>query len=292
MTSCIFERAIVVGASGSVGRLLAVKLRHNVHHLVRIDLVAGADQVVGDVLQMSPAVCDIFSQADLVVLALPHAVLERAIPIVSALLAPTSIIVETASVKASLGRAVEALAQGPAIMGINPMFGPSIGFDGEAVLLVQHREGAGPSERFVMAMEGWGARILAVSAAEHDSMVAVLQAACHAVVLGFGEALRLHGLTPKLLAAATPPARLLLLLLSRILTGSSGTYWEVQADNEYAARARAAVVAGIAHIDRLVLGADAAGFVAWLDALRVPLSNDLSRLAPQAAAMLASLDPV
>jgi prephenate dehydrogenase len=92
-----------------------------------------------------------------------------------------------------------------------------------------------------------GGLIAEVDADEHDVAAAATQALTHAAVLAFGLALDELGVAAEDLSAVAPPPHLTLLaLLSRIGAGGPETYWDVQASNPYAHRARTALAAGLA----------------------------------------------
>jgi prephenate dehydrogenase len=108
----------------------------------------------------------------------------------------------------------------------------------------------GPRGRALLhAIGRRGGRVAVVGADEHDRVAAVTQALTHATVLAFGLALDELGVAVEDLGAvATPPHLTLLALLARIATGGPETYWQVQAGNPHAHRARTALAAGFATV--------------------------------------------
>jgi prephenate dehydrogenase len=148
-------------------------------------------------------------------------------------------------VKTGIVAALVAHAQHLESVSLNPMFAPALGFDGRAVAAVVVRDG--PRARTLLDAVGRrGGRVAEVSADEHDRVAAVTQALTHAAVLAFGLALDELGVTVEDLGkVATPPHLTLLALLARIASGGPETYWDVQASNPHARRARAALGAGL-----------------------------------------------
>jgi prephenate dehydrogenase len=111
-----------------------------------------------------------------------------------------------------------------------------------------------------------------VGADQHDRVAAVTQALTHAAVLAYGLALDELGVAVEDLDTVAPPPHLTLLaLLARIASGNPETYWDVQAGNPHARRARTALATGLA---RLVDAADhgtGGDFAAIVDCARQSL---------------------
>jgi prephenate dehydrogenase len=103
----------------------------------------------------------------------------------------------------------------------------------------------------------------------------VTQALTHAAVLAFGLALDELGIAVEDLGAvATPPHLTLLALLARIASGEPETYWDVQAGNPHARRARAALGAGLATLADAADHGTSGDFAALLERARERLGPD------------------
>jgi prephenate dehydrogenase len=103
----------------------------------------------------------------------------------------------------------------------------------------------------------------------------VTQALTHAAVLAFGIALDELGVAVEDLGAmATPPHLTLLALLARIASGGSETYWDVQAGNPHARRARTALAAGLATLADAADHGTGGDFAAILERARQSLGSD------------------
>ncbi|PWI08954.1 prephenate dehydrogenase/arogenate dehydrogenase family protein [Streptomyces sp. NWU339] len=274
----MIKRAVVVGGAGAVGRLFAGRLLASSAEVTVIDTAAscgvpGARYVRGDITAPGFRVGAEVGHADLVVLALPETAALSAVPEVARELRPDAVLVDTLSVKQPITRAVRDAAPGVQAVGLNPMFAPSLGFEGRPVAAVVVHEGPRTGE-VLRLVEEWGARVVRVGAQEHDRIAAAVQALPHAVVLGFGLALRALDVSAADVAAvAPPPVNTLLALLARVTSGTPEVYWDVQAANPEAEAARSALDEGLRRLAEATGGS--AEFAALLADARAALGSGL-----------------
>ncbi|MGB7385256.1 MAG: prephenate dehydrogenase dimerization domain-containing protein [Rhodococcus sp. (in: high G+C Gram-positive bacteria)] len=249
--------AVVVGGNGAVGSLLCQALAHDGYSVLATDVSErtspsspeGVEHEVADILNPSARLIQAVADARLVVLAVPEHI---ALGTDLSLFDRVALVVETLSVKSAFAAAVEASGRAHAVLGINPMFAPALGFGGRPVACVRHRSGVA-AEDFVARITAWGGRVVDVDSDMHDRAAAATQALTHASVLAFGSALGSLGLDPSLVdAIAPPPARTSLALLARIAGGEPEVYWDVQAGNPYAHQARMALVEAASRLDAAV----------------------------------------
>ncbi|RDI30985.1 prephenate dehydrogenase dimerization domain-containing protein [Lentzea flaviverrucosa] len=254
-------RYAVIGGSGAVGSLFAERLRESGEVEV-LDLATGFDATAPD-RELD---------ADVVVVALPEQVALDAVKALS--LEPGTLLVDTLSVKSGVVEAVR--ATGLEAVSVNPMFAPSLPVRGRPIAAVVVRDG--PRARdFLRLLGSWGARVVEVTAPEHDRLAAASQALTHAAVLGFGLGLaELDVDADALTAVAPPPHRTLLALLARIAGGTPEVYWDVQAANPHAPQARAALANGMRRVADVVENGDEAAFADLLDELRGFLGDGLA----------------
>jgi prephenate dehydrogenase len=243
------ERCVVAGGAGAVGGLMVDLLLGAGADVVAVDVAAPPAEVAlirGDVCAMDAGLVAEIGRADIVVLAVPERVALAAVPALAQELRPGALLVDTLSVKAGIVAALGAHGAHLEAVSLNPLFAPALGLDGRAVAAVVVRDG--PRARALLDAVGrGGGRVAEVGADEHDRVAAVTQALTHAAVLAFGLALdELDVAVEDLGAVATPPHLTLLALLARIASGQPETYWDVQAGNPHARRARTALAAGLA----------------------------------------------
>jgi prephenate dehydrogenase len=211
-------------------------------------------------------VTDLVRAADAVLLCVPEPVAPVAIGRLAGALRPDALIADTLSVKSTVVPALRA-AGGAEALSLNPMFAPALGFAGHPVASVVVRDGRrGRALRELI--EQWGARVVTMTADQHDRVAAAAQALTHAAVIAFGAALaELDVDIADLDRMAPPPHTALLSLLARIASGAPEVYWDVQAANPYAPAARRALSRGVAQLADVVDDGDHAAFVDLLDRL-------------------------
>jgi len=215
-------------------------------------------------------VADVVRTADAVLLCVPEPVALVAIGRLVGTLRPDALIADTLSVKTTVVPALHAAAMiaGDAeALSLNPMFAPSLGFAGQAVASVVVRDGRrGRALRDLI--EQWGARVVTVTADQHDRVTAAAQALTHAAVIAFGVALaELDVDIADLDRMGPPPHTALLSLLARIASGAPEVYWDVQAANPHAPAARRALARGVSQLTGVVEDGDSAAFGDLLDRL-------------------------
>ncbi|WP_405456595.1 prephenate dehydrogenase/arogenate dehydrogenase family protein [Streptomyces sp. NBC_00101] len=287
-------RALVVGGAGAVGALFAERLLGSGSEVTVVDPAGtggppGARRTTGDITAVDEALAAELAAADLVVLAVPETVALAALPHVARHLRADAVLVDTLSVKQPVTGAVRTHAPGIQAVGLNPMFAPSLGFEGRPVAAVVINAGAGV-ERLLGLVAGWGATVVRVDAREHDRLAGATQALTHAAVLGFG--LALGELVPQvgqLRPVAPPPANALLALLARIASGTPEVYWDVQHANPEAAAARKALADGVRRVADAVENGGEDGFGRVLDDVRGYLGADLDPLAASCAHLFTRL---
>lgn len=290
MTTAVrIERCVVGGGGGEVGLLFVSHLARDGVDITVVDTAPALPEsirdsvschVKSDIAEPTVRVAEAIRHADLVLLTVPERVGLAAVKPVGTLMRRGALWADTLSVK---GRIVAQL-QGTLrdeieAVSLNPMFAPSLGMAGRSIAAVLCHDG--PRARTLLSMLGqWGARVVPISATEHDRVAAATQAATHAGIIAFGLALRDLGLDlSQLLAFAPPPHHLLLALLARIASAPADVYWDVQASNPGAATARAALCRGAAAIADVADGGDHAAFSHILEELSAFLGSHRADLA-------------
>lgn len=269
-------RVVIAGGSGAVGSLFAERLSESGNDVVIVDRAVPAPThrvtrfVRGDISDPGAEVADVVRTADAILLCVPEPVALVAIGRLVGTVRPDALIADTLSVKSTVVPALHAAAMiaGEAeALSLNPMFAPSLGFAGHPVASVVVRDGRrGRALRDLI--EHWGARVVTVTADQHDRLAAAAQALTHAAVIAFGVALaELDVDIADLDQIAPPPHTALLSLLARIASGAPEVYWDVQAANPYAPAARRALSRGVSQLSDVVEDDDSAMFGDLLDRL-------------------------
>lgn len=287
-------RLVVLGL-GPVGLLLARLTGDAGWEVTGIDRTVPADAgsapltvLACDAAVPGPELRSVLGRADAVVVALPERAALAAAPVLAACAGNDVLVVETLSHKDRfLDAARGELAPRP-LLSLNPLFHPALGWQGNRVT-VSTVGSHSLQGRLLELIRGAGATTSAVPAAEHDRRVIGVQAATHAALLGFVDALaRLGTPLPDLLDCAPPPSRALLALAGRVLSAEAETYWDIQSAG--AAKApRTALLASLAELDETAVSGREERFVARFDAARGLLGDDLPHHAEDAARLLNAL---
>jgi prephenate dehydrogenase len=269
-------RVVIAGGSGAVGSLFAERLSESGNDVIIVDrTVPGPTHRVsrfvrGDISDPGAEVADVVRSADAVLLCVPEPVALVAVGRLVGTIRPDALIVDTSSVKSTVVRAlheVTTIAGKAEALSLNPMFAPALGFAGHPVASVIVRDGR-RGRALCDLIEEWGARVVDVTADQHDRLAAAAQALTHAAVIAFGAALaELDVDIADLDRIAPPPHAALLSLLARITSGAPEVYWDVQAANPYAPAARRALSRGVTQLSEVVDGDDPAAFAVLLDRL-------------------------
>jgi prephenate dehydrogenase len=149
-----------------------------------------------------------------------------------------AVLVDIASVKTQIAHAVESDPFGAGYLSIHPMFGPLRSFESRNICVVPHRANI-QSIAFLNLLEKWKAKLIVMSAEEHDRNAAYVQSMTHAAILQITGTLQSAGLPLEtMMALSTPVQRALLALCARIVSSDPALYWNIQAANPFAAQAR------------------------------------------------------
>lgn len=216
--------------------------------------------IENDILRPSDETLMLLGASDLVILAIPEPVAIESVRAVLPAMKRDSLLVDTLSVKSRYAQALMAMATSTELLGVNPMFAPSLGFAGRSVVAVPYRCGE-LAEAFMAFIAAQGAEVVRLDAEAHDRACAALQVATHASILCFGMALSAGGYD---LAAAErimpPPHRTMLALLARIVSADPEVYRDIQAANPFAPQIRETLVDAHRRLERIADSGDPESF--------------------------------
>lgn len=292
MAKQLFSSVLVVGGSGAVGHLFVKTLRESFPDLQIsvLDLIE-ASESVRDVRYEKGIEQFILESKrfDLVILALPEMVALKFIQSIDPVLESETLVVDTLSVKSNISAKVKSLSLDVEYLSINPMFAPSIGFLNQTVLAVPIKTGSRTME-FLSLLGTWGTTIKTLTAEEHDLATAQLQSLTHATIMAFGLALAKGGYDiNQLLSIASPPHKVMLSLIARILGGSPDVYRDIQLNNPYAPEVRQELADSIQEIETLVTQGSESDFSELFDTFRTLLATQQDALAEQCKNIFKSL---
>lgn len=272
------QHCVVVGGTGAVGGMFASLLIGSGAEVYVIDTHSPATTVQfehSDITNPTSNVRTAIKMADLVLLAVPEHVALAAIAPVAAEMRQEALLAHTLSVQSPIATVVRSLELRIQIVGLNPMFAPSLGMTGRPVTATILNDGPRVSE-LLRLVSAWGGRVVRLEAEEHDRITAATQVLTHAAVLAFGLALADLDVNITLLSTlAPPPHAALLALLARIVSGTPEVYWDIQSGNPQAPLARAALASSL---DRLITSTqEEAAFAAVQQKGRKVLGTELER---------------
>jgi prephenate dehydrogenase len=279
---------ILVGGLGAVGQMLRREFGDDLNEMVDMDLRLDAGP--SDILAPNETERELLKRASVVVLAVPEAVAVEALSTVLPLLRSDALLVETLSVKSRFGAELTRTRPRSEVLGINPMFGPSLKIPGRAVGVVPYVPGT-QGERFVSMLTARNVRITELAPEAHDQVAAALQALPHVLVLAFSRVLAMLDLnTASTLELTPPPASALLALAARIAGGSPHVYSDIQTGNPYAQSARDMLGDAVAEV--LEASADPAEFDALLRQVRGDLECGMVGLQSAGESLVQDQRPV
>ncbi len=282
-------RVVIVGG-GAVGALFAGTLVSSAASLHVIDAqpaVTGTiacSYIQSDAGNPTAPAAAALAAAECVIVALPEAAAEAAMPTILATMPNDALLVDTLSVKTGIFAVYESAQVTQQILSVNPMFAPSLGFAGHGAIVVTVSTGP-RADRFLELLRSSGCRLLTMTADDHDRATAGLQAMTHAAILGFGLGLAELGHDVSRLAPVMPPPhRAMLGWLARMTGAAPETYRDIQAANPHAAAARAALTDAIANLSSAAT--DPAAFADLMAGVSAFLGDAAEPLAAEVAAML------
>lgn len=275
--------ACIVGGAGAVGRLLCELLLSEFEQVKVIDIncdvdnkLPGVEYITGDI--SIPDVYGHLKDSALIILSLPEDPAIDCIDGLNEILKAGQCLVETTSVKSKIVSKLQALNSEFEILSINPMFGPSLGFQNQSVVCIDVNSGVLAAD-FKRYMKVAGAAVINMTAEQHDRSTAITQAATHAAIISFGMALeKLNYNSDQVKPIWTPPHRALMALLARVVAADPEVYRDIQLSNPYAQEARATLSECLNELDSNVLSGDRVKFAELFKSLEPVLGHNNKEL--------------
>ena len=281
----MLNKALVLGGSGQVGKLLVDSLRATGIQTTVVDSrppnpnTSDGPFLQTDISNSEPALTSAIRHADCVCVCLPEKIALDAAGNLAGAMPGGALWLDTLSVKRDIVHLLQRRTRDIEILSLNPMFAPALGWPGNTVAAVEAAPGP-KSALFKQLLASWGARVEMLTAVEHDQFTAAIQVATHAAVLSFGAALLGTGYDlKKALRLSTPPHRLLLTLLHRIVTQNADVYWDIQAYHPLGTEMRNELIRALESIQSAVDKDEATPFTALFAELRSLLAPSGETLA-------------
>jgi len=273
------KKVAIAGATGGFGRLLTEMFLREGVWVGGIDVIKGAhpninEFVQGNVTDLNLESKQLIHRSDAIIFALPESVAVEAVDKVVAHMSKGTLLVDILSVKTEIVNRMRDVEKEIEKLSLHPMFAPSLGFEAQNVVVLDV-DGREHANEFIKYLEKWGSRLTYMSAEQHDRSTACVQVAVHAAVISYGRALyKLNYKIDEVLPIATPPHKILLAMLARILDADSDIYWKIQKSNPFAESARTSLVEGAEELNELVEADDFDKFEFILDSIRDVIAEE------------------
>jgi len=272
------SRMVVLGGLGQVGQLITDSFAPTGTDVYIVDIlkrplnVAAERYLQVNVTEPSDSLLHLIGSADCVILSLPQHTTVAASGAVLEAMSEKSLWVDTSSVKQELCQLLKAYEGRREILSLNPMFAPSLPFDGQVMAVIEF-SGGPKSKWFCAKLQSLGVELEIMTAETHDNLTGAIQIATHAAVVSFGVALaRLGYNVTQALTIATPPHLLLVSLLHRIVYANPDVYWEIQHHHPYATSVRKELFEALETLDSAAASDSSAEFQKLFEELRLVLA--------------------
>ena len=206
---------VIVGGKGQMGLLFTKLFQLSEYKVTSLDLdnLNQADQLL--------------ASAALIVISVPINQTTDVIQQLAGKMNPEALLVDLTSRKREPVEAMLAVHNGP-VMGLHPMFGPDV--TSLAKQVVVHTPGR-DTQKFdwlLQQFQLWGARLLPSVPAEHDHMMAVIQALRHFTTFAYGTYLHKENINLKQATEFSSPIyRLELAMVGRLFAQYSQLYADI-----------------------------------------------------------------
>lgn len=282
-------RVTILGGAGAMGAWFAQFFSE---HDISVRIVDVSDQTaaVAEHLGVDYAMTDVltvdrealraeFAAADVVLVSVPIELTARVIERIGPALPPGSLFMDITSVKRTPVALMErCTAREVEVLGTHPLFGPSAkSLQGMPVVFVPVRTGP-LSEKIRALYERNGAKITYFTAAEHDELMAVIQALPHFVLFAFGITLKDLGFdVARAREFIGPMYAVVLDFVGRLLYQDPRLYAQIQTNLEMRAVHESFITAAT-RLAELVAAGDAETIVAELEAAKAHFGDTESAM--------------
>jgi chorismate mutase/prephenate dehydrogenase len=206
---------VIVGGKGQMGRLFTKLFRLSEYQVASLDLD-------------NPDETDqLLATAALIVISVPINQTPEVIQQLAGKMNPEALLVDITSRKREPVEAMLAVHNGP-VMGLHPMFGPDVTSLAKQVVVHTPGRDGNKFNWLLLQFQLWGARLLPSDPAEHDHMMAVIQALRHFTTFAYGTYLHSENINLKQATEFSSPIyRLELAMVGRLFAQDSQLYADI-----------------------------------------------------------------
>ncbi len=210
----------IVGLTGNFGQLFRNELAKQGHS---IDGCGSKD------FQQKKSLT---ADADIVIFTLPLSKMDQTTSALSPYSHEDQLWIDIGSLKQ---KPVESMLRSKAkVMGAHPLFAPSVGFQGQNVIICPARDTNNKKyEKMVIDLfDNLGTKTTVLQAAEHDQIMGAVQQLPHFILIAWGMTLKEMALDPnRFEIASTPVFRLMKEALDKMTTQDPSIYHAIQKEN-------------------------------------------------------------
>lgn len=278
------KNVVIIGAAGSIGKLLTKKFVLEFGNVIGIDLRIPDDTselknikwLIDDITVPNFKSIEALASANIVVFALAEQVIIKTFPKILSYINSNCLIVETLTSKTNFSKLLENYQIRQTIVGINPMFSGDLDPKDRPVVYVVHRNGLLADNFYLLLKRKWQINIYTMTIAEHDRTMSILQSLVHILVLAFGMMVNNSNMDiVDLVKIAPPPFQLILLQLARMTQNHPDVYWEIQAKNPYSTELRQNLKTVLTHLENMIAKNDQQSFDEMLSLFKIAIIKQI-----------------
>ena len=170
---------------------------------------------------------DIFAGAGLVVIGVPIAATAAVIESCRSVIPPDAVLADITSLKTAPIQAMLDAHPGP-VVGLHPMFGPTVGSLAKQVVVCCHGRGEEQYSWLLDQIRTWGATVVDVDSETHDRHMGIIQALRHFATFVYGTHLMEENVDlQQVLAMSSPIYRLELAMVGRLFAQDPDLYADI-----------------------------------------------------------------
>lgn len=245
------KKVCIIGANGCVGRFFVNFFRSIKFDLIAIDTGFKRDECTDQQLrvdlltQKASVICTILKDVDILIFAVSTQLLLKILPHILSAMQSRPLLIDTTSTKKKVASFYNGLFYeiGPyEVFSCDPLFRPSdvISRGNVAYFTINATE---KSKFLIDQINKKNMHCIECTPEKHDKLLSTIQVLLHSTALTLISVARKSCLNFEILETfSTPPFRMLLLVIQRILSGDSEVYWEIQTENQDATSMRLAFI--------------------------------------------------
>ena len=273
------RKAILLGINGKLGGLFTKLLSKENVEIIGFDQSPNAKfdcskYIEWDLSKPYNGFDSIIKEADYLIICLPAKITFDFFDNYDSQIFQQILILDTLSIKTTISAIY--LEKKLSALSINPMFGPDLELAGRNMIVCNYANNTN-AEWLISLFSNRGVKVTFLSADEHDKITSIVQAATHAAIMAFGSTLSKFDIDISTqLNVATPLFYSLYAIYSRIISGNSDVYWEIQTENPYAEAARSAMIDSLLYIDSSIKNNNENSFSDLFDKDKLTRINEFS----------------